>query len=71
MVLLDRTQLSLDRDALFVLRFGDEIVIKRIGRSATRQLVSVISDNRLYPPVGMERIEVEVVGRVGWCRRKV
>jgi phage repressor protein C with HTH and peptisase S24 domain len=70
-VLLDRTQTGLDRDGMHVLRFGEELVITRIGRGSTRQRVTVISDNRLYPSVEMDRNEVEVVGRVLWYGRKV
>jgi phage repressor protein C with HTH and peptisase S24 domain len=31
----------------------------------------VISDNRIYPPVEMDRSEIDVIGRVLWFGRKV
>ncbi len=59
-------------DGLFVLRFGDALHIKRIGRSATRDHVTIISDNRaLYPPIDAALSEVDAIGKVLWYGRKV
>lgn len=71
MVLIDRTKTSLDYDGMFVLRFGEALHVKRVGRGRTRTTVQVISDNRIYPPVEMDRAEIEVVGKVLWYGRKV
>lgn len=71
MVLIDRTKTSLDYDGLFVLRFGEALHVKRVGRGRSRATVQVISDNRIYPAVEMERTEIEVVGKVLWYGRKV
>jgi phage repressor protein C with HTH and peptisase S24 domain len=70
-VLIDRTRTSLDDDGLFVLRFGEALHCKRVGRGRSRLTVQVISDNRIYPPVEMDRSEIEVIGRVLWYGRKV
>ncbi|MFN4201861.1 MAG: helix-turn-helix transcriptional regulator [Tabrizicola sp.] len=70
-VLIDRTKTSLDYDGLFVLRFGEALHCKRVGRGRSRATVQVISDNRIYPPVEMDRSEIEVVGKVLWYGRKV
>lgn len=71
MVLIDRTKTSLDYDGLFILRFGEALHCKRVGRGRSRATVQVISDNRIYPPVEMDRSEIEVVGKVLWYGRKV
>jgi phage repressor protein C with HTH and peptisase S24 domain len=70
-VLIDRTRTSLDHDGLFILRFGEALHCKRIGRGRSRTTVQVISDNRIYPPVEMDRSEIDVIGRVLWFGRKV
>jgi phage repressor protein C with HTH and peptisase S24 domain len=71
MVMIDRMKTSLDYDGLFVLRFGEALHCKRVGRGRSRATVQVISDNRIYPPVEMDRSEIEVVGKVLWYGRKV
>jgi phage repressor protein C with HTH and peptisase S24 domain len=70
-VLIDRTRTSLDHDGLFILRFGEALHCKRIGRGRSRSTVHVISDNRLHPTFEMDRSEIEVIGRVLWYGRKV
>ncbi|MDD7973425.1 S24 family peptidase [Roseinatronobacter alkalisoli] len=71
MVVIDRTKTNLDYDGLFVLRVGEALQIKRIGRGSRRTSVMVIADNSLYPPVDTERTEIDVVGKVIWYGRKV
>lgn len=69
-VMLDRSKTSLDFDGLFVLRFGDALHVKRVGRGS-RGTVLVISDNPAYPVREMPHEEVEVVGKVIWMGKKV
>lgn len=71
MVVIDMTKTNLDFDGLFVMRVGEALQIKRIGRGARRSSVMVIADNSLYPPVDTERTEIDVVGKVIWYGRKV
>lgn len=71
MVVIDMTKKNLDFDGMFVLRVGEALQIKRIGRGARRSSVMVIADNSLYPPVDTERTEIDVVGKVIWYGRKV
>lgn len=71
MVVIDLTKRNLDFDGLFVIRVGEALQIKRIGRGARRSSVMVIADNSLYPPVDTERSEIDVVGKVIWYGRKV
>lgn len=71
MVVVDMTKTNLDFDGLFVLRVGDALQIKRIGRGARRTSVMVIADNKLYPSVDTERTEIDPIGKVIWYGRKV
>lgn len=68
-VMLDTTKTSLDFDGLFVLRFGDALHVKRIGR-ASKGMVLVISDNDAYRDVELPREEVEVIGKVVWLGKR-
>lgn len=70
-VLIDRTKTNLDYDGLFVLRFGEALHVKRIGRAAQRGHVMVLSDHPSYRPVEMPKSEIETIGRVIWYGRKV
>lgn len=70
-VLVDRTKRNLSYDGLFVIRFDDALHVKRIGRSATRGNVLVISDHSAYRDLDMKKEDLDVVGRVLWIGRKV
>ena len=71
LVMLDTTKTSLDFDGLFVLRFGDALHVKRIGRAPNNQ-VRVISDNSAsYPAIDLPRADIFVVGKVIWIGKKM
>jgi len=70
-VLVDRTKRNLSYDGLFVIRFDDALHVKRIGRSATRGNVLVISDHPAYRDLDMPKPDLDVIGRVLWVGRKV
>lgn len=70
-VLIDRTKTNLSYDGLFVIRFEDALHIKRIGRSATRGNVLVISDHPAYRDLDMPKPDLDVIGRVLWVGRKM
>lgn len=70
-VLVDRAKTNLSYDGLFVIRFDDALHVKRIGRSATRGKVLVISDHPAYPDLDMQKADLDVIGRVLWVGRKV
>ncbi|MFC6712246.1 S24 family peptidase [Paracoccus cavernae] len=69
-VMLDTSKTSLDYDGLFVLRFGDALHVKRVGRASDGD-VMIISDNSAYPPSKMARTDIHVVGKVIWLGKKV
>lgn len=69
-VMIDSTKRNLGFDGLFVLRYGDVLHVKRIGRSPRRGHVTVISDN---PDQGNHEApieEIDVIGKVLWYGRK-
>lgn len=71
-VMVDMSKTHLGYDGLFVLRVNDILHVKRIGLSARRGRVRIISDNKaLYEPTEAEISEVDVVGKVLWYGRKV
>jgi phage repressor protein C with HTH and peptisase S24 domain len=70
-VLIDGTKRNLDYDGLFVLRFGDALHVKRVGRSAKRGNVMVLSDHPGYAPLDMPKEEIDTIGRVLWFGRRV
>lgn len=71
-VMLDTSKTSLSYDGLFVLRFGDALHVKRVGRASKKDHIMVISDNRsVYPPQEMAVTEIEPIGKVIWYGRKV
>lgn len=70
-VLVDKTKKNLSYDGLFVIRFDDALHVKRVGRSAARGNVMVISDHPAYRDLDMPKEDLDVVGRVLWVGRKV
>lgn len=70
-VMVDLTKTNLSFDGLFVIRFDDALHVKRIGRSATRGNVVVVSDHPAYRDLDMPKPDLDVIGRVLWVGRKV
>lgn len=72
LVMLDISKTSLNYDGLFVLRYGEALLVKRVSRAAAPGRILIISDNRsIYPPQEYEASEVSVIGKVIWYGRKV
>lgn len=66
-VMIDTAKRDLSFDGLFVLQDGGaSLLVKRIGRGSRRGTVTLISDNRSYPPAERDVSEIEVVGKVVW-----
>ncbi len=71
-ILVDRSATHHLRDGIYVLRFEDSLMVKRIALNPVAKLVSVRSDNPTYPDwedVSPDR--VHIIGRVIWVGRKV
>lgn len=71
LLLIDRGARNPAAGGLFVLRLGDDIVVKRIAPS-TGQRFRISSENaELYPAFDVPEDDVEIVGRVRWVGRSV
>jgi phage repressor protein C with HTH and peptisase S24 domain/DNA-binding XRE family transcriptional regulator len=56
-------------DAIYVLRWDDELYVKRVQRHPETDTISIISDNPIYKPKEVPKGEngFEVLGRVVWA----
>ncbi len=60
------------RDGIYVIRFDDTLVIKRVALGPQGRQISIVSDNQSYPSWhDVDRRSVHIVGRVLWFGRKV
>ena len=65
-VLVDGAKTSLGFDGLFVVEIDGTLHVKRLARSGKPNVVRVLSDNQLYPPVEYASGDVRVIGKVRW-----
>ncbi len=63
-ILVDRAPRPF-RDGVYVVRLGDNLVVKRVASLGAGRL-SLLSQNMAYPPVEVGAEEVEIIGRVVW-----
>ena len=70
-VMLDRSKTSLSYDGLFVIRHRDVLHVKRVTWSERKGYVTVLSDNKEYPPREYLADDVVVIGKVIWSGGKV
>lgn len=70
-VLVDTSKGNLDYDGLFVLRYGDALHVKRVGRHRKRGWITITSDNDQYRQIDAQYSDVDIIGRVLWFGRKV
>jgi phage repressor protein C with HTH and peptisase S24 domain len=71
-VIVDASKTNVDYAGLFAIRMGEALQVKRLVRSATKDHITAISDNRsLYDPVDCPVNDVQVIGKVIWYGRKV
>jgi phage repressor protein C with HTH and peptisase S24 domain len=67
-ILVDRTPRAF-REGVHVVRLDDVLMVKRLALSGPGAL-TLISENRAYPPRDAPLAEVQVIGRVVWkCGR--
>jgi len=60
------------RDGIYVLRMDDALSVKRIAIEPSGRRISVTSDNPTYPSWnGLDRRNVNIVGRVLWFGRQL
>jgi phage repressor protein C with HTH and peptisase S24 domain len=71
-LLVDRTQTSPRIDAIFVLRWDGQLLVKRVKADPARKKLTLLSDNARYGAVEDIRPEdLDVLGRVIWIGRQV
>jgi len=71
LVMIDISKRDLSYDGLFVIRFGDSLQVKRIGRSPLQGHVEMISDNPQFGRRDWPIEQMVPVGRVLWVGKKV
>lgn len=71
-VLIDTLIQSPREDAIYVLRYDGVLQAKRLRVDPVNRLVSIISENPLYPPlINVNPADIHVAGRVIWIGRRV
>jgi len=71
-ILVDLTQRQIRADGIYIVRFGDFVLVKRLHIDPVRREVTISCDNTAYPPLAPVTPEdVEVAGRVIWVGRKL
>lgn len=71
-ILVDLTQRTPATDGIYVVRYGEYVLVKRLSIDPARRLVTIACDNPNYPPLSPVRPEeVDVAGRVIWLGRRV
>ncbi|MGH6720204.1 MAG: XRE family transcriptional regulator [Alphaproteobacteria bacterium] len=71
-ILVDLTQRAPLADGIYVVRYGDYVLVKRLLIDPVRRLITIACDNPSYPPLTPVRPdEVDVAGRVIWLGRRV
>lgn len=70
-VLVDTSKTHMGYEGMFVLRHNNTLLVKRAGMSPNAGCVTLISDNKAYPPVEANLSDLTVVGKVLWYGRKV
>lgn len=60
------------REGIYVLRHGDELIVKRVQKSDRTDHILVTSDNKEFPSPGHLPLgEVMIIGRVIWTGRQI
>lgn len=72
-ILVDRSDAATRlRDGIYVLRRDEALVVKRLALDPSGRRAAIRSDNPAYPSwPDCDLAEIEVVGRVVWCGRKI
>ena len=71
-ILVDLTQRAPAADGIYVVRYGEYVLVKRLLIDPVRRQVTIACDNPSYPPLSPVRPdEVDVAGRVIWLGRRV
>lgn len=72
-ILVDRSKTGVNlRDGIYVLRFDDVLMVKRLALNPAARRISIRSDNPSYPAwEDCDPASIDVIGRVIWIGRKI
>lgn len=71
-ILVDLTQRTPARDGVYIVRFGEFVLVKRLHIDPVRHQVTISCDNENYPPLApVDPADVDVAGRVIWVGRRI
>jgi len=66
LVLVDLRETGARVDGVYVLREGQDLVVKRLQRRKLGAALTIHSDNPAYPPIAISPAAIKIVGRVVW-----
>ena len=71
-ILVDLTQRAAARDGVYIVRFGEFVLVKRLLIDPVRREVTISCDNENYPRLApVDPGDVDVAGRVIWVGRRL
>ena len=71
-ILVDMTQRAPAQDGVYIVRFGDFVLVKRLLIDPVRREVTISCDNENYPRLApVDPGDVDVAGRVIWVGRRL
>ena len=71
-ILVDLTQRAPVRDGVYIIRFGEFVLVKRLHIDPVRRRVTISCDNENYPPLSpVDPGDVDVAGRGIWVGRRL
>ena len=71
-ILVDLTRREPGRDGIYIIRFGEFVLVKRLHIDPVRRLVTISCDNENYPPLApVNPGDIDVAGRVIWVGRRL
>lgn len=71
-ILVDMSQRIAGRDGVYIVRFGDFVLVKRLLIDPVRREVTISCDNENYPRLApVDPGDVDIAGRVIWVGRRI
>ena len=71
-ILVDLSQRAAGRDGVYIVRFGEFVLVKRLLIDPVRREVTISCDNENYPRLApVDPDDVDVAGRVIWVGRRI
>ena len=71
-ILVDLTQRAAGRDGVYIVRFGEFVLVKLLLIDPVRREVTISCDNENYPSLApVDPVDVDVAGRVIWVGRRI